>query len=131
MSNQQMPLSEDAIQEQTPLPIVALDVARVESTPRSVCCPHCSRDVSDSRSSHQLDANKLDEPGIRARSIESIAVYGWHCEACNLILPLDSELARREPEVAPPFEGWTTADITSTKGARIRGYVPAREVLGK
>lgn len=123
--------TEGALKEQSPLPNVSLDVAQPHHSIQSVDCPHCLRDVSESRGSHRLDVEKIAEPGIRARSIDAIPVYGWHCNHCNLILPLDSELAHAEPEVAPPFEGWIVIEITPNKGARIRGYAPAREVVGQ
>jgi|GEM_PF-2384804 len=125
-------IDEDVLDEQAPLPTGA-EVAPIDGDPSRgrFECPSCSRDVSGSRQSQRIDADLFDEAGLKALGADEVPVYGWRCDYCSLVLPLDADLARRDPSIAPDVTGWGVAMITPERGPRIRGLVPNREVLGR
>lgn len=127
----ELPIDEATIENQCRLPLAAIDVAPPVGGVRSVECPACGRDVSGSRKAHSVSIDLVDEPGLEARPIDDVPVFGWHCEYCDLVLPLDVDLANREPSIAPPFEGWLAVAITPEGGSTIRAFVPRREVIGR
>ena len=129
MSRAKLPVSEDAIENQQPLPATGAVASPLVSKRLRVECPVCSREVSDSRRPHTIPLDVVDEPGLEARDVDEVSVYGWACDYCSLVLPLEPAVARREPAIAPPSEGWIAVAITPETGPRMRGYVPAREVI--
>lgn len=127
-----LPVSEDVLDEQATLPTAA-EVAPIGGDPSRgrFECPSCSRDVTGTRKPHRIDADLVDEAGLEALGAAEVPVFAWRCDYCDLILPLDADLARREPVIAPDAVGWGVAVIAPERGPRIRGLVPNREVLGR
>lgn len=127
-----LPVSEAAVDDQAPLPIAA-EVAPIDGDPSRgrFECPSCSRDVTGSRKPHRIDADLVDEAGLEALGADEVPVYGWRCDYCEVVLPLDADLARREPAIAPDVTGWGVVRLAPSRGPRIRGLVPNREVLGR
>jgi hypothetical protein len=128
----ELPIDEATIENQCRLPLASIDVAPPVGGVRSVDCPGCGRDVSDSRRSYSVPVDLVDdEPGLEARPIEKVPIFGWHCEYCDIVLPLDVDLAHREPSIAPPSEGWLVVSITPERGPSIDAFAPNREVIGR
>jgi len=125
-------VDEDVLDDQAALPTAA-EVAPIagDADRGRFECPSCSRDVTGSRRPHRIDADLVDEAGLEAIGVDEVPVFGWRCDYCEVVLPLDADLARREPAIAPPFEGWGVVPIAPQGGPRIRGLVPNREVLGR
>lgn len=128
----ELPTDEATIQNQCRLPLAAIDIAPPIGSVRSVECPGCGRGVSDSWRSYSVSIDLVDdEPRLEAHPIDEVPVFGWHCEYCDIVLPLDIDLAHREPSIAPPSDGWLVASITPERGPRIRAFAPNREVIGR
>ncbi|WP_049934670.1 hypothetical protein [Haloplanus natans] len=127
-----LPVDEETLDDQAPLPIAA-EVAPIDGDPSRgrFECPSCSRDVSSTRRPHRIDVDLVDEAALEALGADEVPVYGWRCDYCSLVLPLDADLARREPAIAPDVSGWGVVRLAPSRGTRIRGLVPNREVLGR
>lgn len=91
-----------------------------------VNCPKCGVDVSGTRRPHRIDSRHIaDDVEVKD---DDIPVYGWRCERCRIVLPIDP--SRQSPVNCSlgPANGWIAVQA-QLRDETARVLVPQKEVF--